>query len=208
MGRTTQGINMFSVLAVIFLPLVSPQVSSWWQLSSSWPFNLGLDNSLIAPQIDNNIVPGRYLLRHNKFDGLETVLEAYGVDEDSIAAIRAASIVTSIELSDDEAITISTSDIDSEDAANTVIFTPGAPTNISNPLNGETVEFTGTILSPTLVRTQSTGLQTNMVEIKTWQFSYGGVVVMTEIVKEEEMLSILASQVMVRVDEENKQILG
>ena len=31
---------------------------------------------------------------------------------------------------------------------------------------------------------------------------------MTEIVKEEEMLSILASQVMVRVDEENKQILG
>ena len=64
-----------------------------------------------------------------------------GVDEDSIAAIRDASIVTSIELSeDDEVIRISTRDIDSEDAANTVTFTPGTATNITNPLNGEAVE--------------------------------------------------------------------
>ena len=64
-----------------------------------------------------------------------------GVDEDSIAAIRDASIVTSIEISeDDEVIRISTSDIDSEDAANTVTFTTGTATNITNPLNGEAVE--------------------------------------------------------------------
>ena len=28
-----------------------------------------------------------------------------------------------------------------------------------------------------MLMTKSTGLETNMVEIKTWQFSYGGVVV-------------------------------
>ena len=72
-----------------------------------------------------------------------------------------------------------------------------------------------------MLRTKSSGLETKMVEIKTWQFSHVGVVVVsyrivitilfrllfqtTEIVKEEEMLSILASQVMIRVDEQNNQ---
>jgi hypothetical protein len=48
--------------------------------------------------------------------------------------------VTAIELSEGGMIAISTSDADSDDEANTVTFTPGTATNISNPLNGETVE--------------------------------------------------------------------
>ena len=81
----------------------------------------------------------------------------------------------------------------------------------------------GTVLSPTMIQTKSTGMETNTVEIKTWQFSpFGASVVSegsgnicqefndyyfqnTEIVKEEEMLIIMASQVMLRVDEENKE---
>merc|ERR1711964_62602 len=167
--------NMISVLAVLLLPLTSGQVSPWWQLSSHWPLHPGLGNSLTQPQLNTVLVPGRYLLRHNKYDGLETVLNAYGVDEDAIQAIRDASIVTSIELLEDEMISIVTSDVESEDAANTVIFTPGTATNITNPLNGEPVEFLCTILSSNMLRTQSTGLHTNMVEIKTWQFSHLGV---------------------------------
>ena len=48
--------------------------------------------------------------------------------------------MTAIELSEEGMIAISTSDADSDDEANTVTFTPGTATNISNPLNGETVE--------------------------------------------------------------------
>ena len=48
--------------------------------------------------------------------------------------------MTAIDISEDGMIAISTSDADSEDAANTVTFTPATATNISNPLNGETVE--------------------------------------------------------------------
>ena len=63
-----------------------------------------------------------------------------GVEADSIKAIRDATIVTVIELSEDGMVAISTSDADSDDEANTVTFTPGTATNISNPLNGEAVE--------------------------------------------------------------------
>ena len=63
-----------------------------------------------------------------------------GIDDEAIAAIRDARILTVIEVSEDGMIAISTSDADSDDEANTVTFTPGAATNISNPLNGETVE--------------------------------------------------------------------
>ena len=63
-----------------------------------------------------------------------------GIEEEGIAAIRDTRIVTVIEVSEDGMIAISTSDADSDDEANTVTFTPGASTNISNPLNDETVE--------------------------------------------------------------------
>ena len=99
----------------------------------------------------------RYLLKHSLYDGLDTVLQVYGqdltslyiiiiymqyagIEEEGIAAIRDARIVTVIEVSEDGMIAISTSDADSDDEANTVTFTPGSATNISNPLNGETVE--------------------------------------------------------------------
>ena len=48
--------------------------------------------------------------------------------------------MTAIELSEGGMIAISTSDADRDDEANTVTFTPGTATNISNPLNGEIVE--------------------------------------------------------------------
>ena len=106
-------------------------------------------------------------------------------------------MVTVIELSEDGMIAISTSEADSEDESDTVAFTPGTATNITNPLNGETVEvsnqlpvtyiyvdlcplqFTATVLSPTLMQTRSSGLETKTVEMKTWHFSYIGVAVVS-----------------------------
>ena len=96
-------------------------------------------------------------MKHSLYDGLDTVLQVYGqdptyiyiiiiymhyagIEEEGIAAIRDARIVTVIEVSEDGMIAISSSDADSDDEANTVTFTPGASTNISNPLNDETVE--------------------------------------------------------------------
>merc|ERR1712106_263980 len=94
---------------------------------------------------------------------------------------------------------------DSEDESDTVTFTPGTATNITNPLNGETVEFTATVLSPTLMQTRSSGLETKTVEMKTWHFSYIGVALASEIVKEGKLLPDMSNQVMLRVDEENNE---
>merc|ERR1740124_106821 len=147
----------------------------------------------------------RYLLQHHMYDGLASVLTSYGLEEEAIEAIRDAKIVTVIELSEDGMIAISTSDAESDDEANTVNFTPGTATNISNPLNGEAVEFMGTVLAPSIIQTKSSGLDTKTVEIKTWQFSPLGVAVTTEILKEEELLPIMANQVMLRVDKDNNE---
>ena len=77
-------------------------------------------------------------------------------------------------------------------------FSPSVTTNITNPLNGEQVEvrtdipgfilnenfginyelsnskFVGTVLTSTMLQTKSRGLDTNIIEIKTWQFSPSG----------------------------------
>ena len=67
-------------------------------------------------------------------------LSYQGIEEEAVKAIRDARIVTVIDISEDEEISIATSEADSQDEANTVVFTPGTPTNITNPLNGETVQ--------------------------------------------------------------------
>ena len=97
----------------------------------------------------------RYLLQHSLYDGLDSVLEVYGgwctysqylficvpgIEEEAVKAIRNARIVTVIDISEDGMVSIVTSEADTEGEANTVEFTPGTPTNITNPLNGETVE--------------------------------------------------------------------
>merc|ERR1711892_790782 len=206
--RQSYTMQLLMVLAVSLLPLCSSQMSTWWDFPFKWLYSSTTLGGIETPvevemvELDTKLVQGRYLLKRHMYDGLERVLTAYGVEADSIKAIRDATIVTAIELSEDGMIAISTSDADSDDEANTVPFTPGTATNISNPLNGEAVEFMGTVLAPTMIQTKSTGMETNTVEIKTWQFSPFGASVNTEIVKEEEMLIIMASQVMLRVDEE------
>ena len=60
------------------------------------------------------------------------------LDDDGIAAVREAKIITNIDLNEEEVI-IATFDAESEDNPNVVKFTPGIKTNITNPLNGETV---------------------------------------------------------------------
>ena len=42
-------------------------------------------------------------------------------------------------MSDDGEVSVATSDAESSDDPNVVTFTPGVETNITNPLNGETV---------------------------------------------------------------------
>ena len=90
------------------------------------------------------------------------------------------------------------SDAESEDPPALVTFSPSVTTNITNPLNGEQVEvrrdipgfilnenfginyelsnskFVGTVLTSTMLQTKSRGLDTNIIEIKTWQFSPSG----------------------------------
>ena len=61
------------------------------------------------------------------------------VPREDIESIRDATIITSIEVEDDF-ISIATSDADNPDQENVVSFVPGDLVEISNPLNGETVE--------------------------------------------------------------------
>ena len=55
--------------------------------------------------------------------------------------MRDAKILTVISISDEGEVRVATSDAQAEDTeANVVSFRPGVKTNITNPLNGETVE--------------------------------------------------------------------
>ena len=67
------------------------------------------------------------------------LLSFLDLDDDGIAAVRDAKIVTRIDVSDDGEVSVATSDAESSDDPNVVTFTPGVETNITNPLNGETV---------------------------------------------------------------------
>ena len=67
------------------------------------------------------------------------------LDEDGIAAVRDAKIVTTIEVSEGGEVRVATSDAESEGEANIVTFTPATETNITNPLNGETVAVSGRV---------------------------------------------------------------
>ena len=68
------------------------------------------------------------------------------VPKETIESIRDATIITTIDV-EDNFISISTSDADNPEQENTVSFIPGDTLEISNPLNGETMEvlFTGLV---------------------------------------------------------------
>ena len=68
-----------------------------------------------------------------------TLSSVADVPREDIESIRDATIITSIEVEDDF-ISIATSDADNPDQENVVSFVPGDLVEISNPLNGETVE--------------------------------------------------------------------
>jgi len=149
------------------------------------------------------LVSGRFKLKHHRYDGLDEVLEAYGVSDEDIKMIRNATIITEITIDEDE-FSISTSDSASPEQANTVTFTPGTAVNITNPITGEQLEFLATILGPSTIQTRSEGLDSGTVELKTWTFSPGGASVTTELHKDNKLFPITANQVMVRVGEDDK----
>ena len=61
------------------------------------------------------------------------------LEEEGIKAVREAKIITEIDISEEGDISVATSDAEASDEPNVVTFTPGVKTNITNPLNGETV---------------------------------------------------------------------
>merc|ERR1719412_165427 len=195
------------VLATLLPSLLSASpLQNWYSTPFSWVYQ----NDIFAKAASKNklsekMVTGRYLLKHNKYDGLEAVLGAYDLEKEAVAAIREAKILTEISIGENGDISVATSDAESQDPANVVTFSPTLATNITNPLNGELVEFVGTVLTSTMLQTKSRGLDTNILEIKTWQFTPYGASVVTEIVKEKEKLTILAKQFMERVDENNEK---
>merc|ERR1711874_261450 len=208
MGSLSQSSRM--LVAVVLLSLALPMVPSpsplinWYSTPFSWVYQNDIFTKAASKnKLNDKMVTGRYILKHNKYDGLEAVLGAYDLEKEAVAAIRDAKILTEISIAENGDISVATSDAESEDPANVVTFAPTVATNITNPLNGEVVEFVGTVLTSTMLQTKSRGLDTNILEIKTWQFTPYGANVVTEIVKEKEKLTILAKQFMERVDENN-----
>jgi len=203
--RMLVSVTLLLSLALSVAPSPEPLVN-WYSTPFSWLYHNDIFTKAASKnKLSEKMVTGRYLLKHNKYDGLEAVLGAYDLEEEAISAIRDAKILTEISLADDGSVTVATSDAESEDPPALVTFSPSVTTNITNPLNGEQVEFVGTVLTSTMLQTKSRGLDTNIIEIKTWQFSPSGASVVTEIVKEEEKLTILAKQFMERVDENNEK---
>merc|ERR1712106_804024 len=163
------------MLAVFFLSL---DMSSLGHHFQNAPWSFGFDPSSFAnKRLDKSLVEGRYRLKHYKFDGLEEVLKAYGVDEEGIRSIREATIITSVSVVETGEVEISTMALSSPEEANKVMFSLGEETQITNPLNGEQIKFLGTALSSSVLQTRSVGLQSNTTEIKTWQFNAEGAVV-------------------------------
>ena len=69
------------------------------------------------------------------------------LDDDGIAAVRDAKILSVISVSEEGEVRVATSDAEAEDTeANVVTFSPGVKANITNPLNGESVEVSGSYL--------------------------------------------------------------
>ena len=69
------------------------------------------------------------------------ILLTLDLDDDGIAAVRDANILSVISVSEEGEVRVATSDAEAEDTeANVVTFRPGVKANITNPLNGETVE--------------------------------------------------------------------
>merc|ERR1739841_123687 len=169
--------------------------------SGSTPFG---PSRRIVPEIDTKLVTGRFKLRHHDHDGLDRVLEAYDVPKEDIEAIRDATIITTIEIDADGEFSITTSDAGNPEQANTVRFTDGEENSITNPLNGETLKVVAEILSPTTIQIRSEGSDSGTVEIKTWSFLPEGAMVTTEVLRGNQLFPVTSSQVMVRVDEDNR----
>jgi len=132
------------------------------------------------------------------------VLDAYDVSKEDIESLRDATIITTIEVEDDF-VSISTSDADNPEQENTVIFTVGETHEIINPLNGENVEFVAAVLSPTMIQIRSEGVDSGTIETKTWTFLPEGAMVTTEVQRDNQLFPVVSDQVMVRVDEDNKE---
>merc|ERR1712210_244796 len=126
------------------------------------------------------------------------------VSKADIESLRDATIITTIEVEDDF-VSISTSDADNPEQENTVIFTVGETHEIVNPLNGETVEFVATVLSPTMIQIRSEGVDSGTIEVKTWTFLPEGAMVNTEVLRDNQLFPVVSDQVMARVDDDNKE---
>jgi len=81
----------------------------------------------------------------------------------------------------------------------------GETHEIINPLNGENVEFVAAVLSPTMIQIRSEGVDSGTIETKTWTFLPEGAMVTTEVQRDNQLFPVVSDQVMVRVDEDNKE---
>jgi len=151
--------------------------------------------------LDSVLVSGRFLLKHHPRDGLQNVLKAQGMDEDAVQAVRDSTIIMTISIDDEGEMTMVT---DSGDSRDEISFTPGTEVNVTNPLSGELTSIKAVVLSPTSLQTLATGQDSGNEEIKTWNFLPSGVNLHTDFTKQNSLLPILANQVLIRVDEDNK----
>merc|ERR1712045_815450 len=106
MGSLSQSSRMLVAVVLLSLALhVAPSPSpliNWYSTPFSWVYQ----NDIFAKAASKNklsekMVTGRYLLKHNKYDGLEAVLGAYDLQQEDITAIREAKILTEISLGED-----------------------------------------------------------------------------------------------------------
>merc|ERR1712025_1381182 len=104
------------LVAVVILSLAlhvarspSPLVN-WYSTPFSWVYQNDIFTKAASKnKLSEKMVTGRYLLKHNKYDGLEAVLGAYDLEEEAISAIRDTKILTEISLVDDGSVTVATS---------------------------------------------------------------------------------------------------
>jgi len=154
-------------------------------------------------ELDTDLASGRFKLKHHFDDGFEDILKAFDLSEDDIESMRDATIITEISVEDD-GISIATSEAGGAEQSNVITAKFGRTTNITHPLNGETVEFTALPLSPTTLQTTSEGVDSGTLEVKTWEFSPFGLEVTTEVLKDNRLYSVHSHQVMARVDSRNR----
>merc|ERR1711988_892680 len=122
--RMLVSVTLLLSLALSVAPSPEPLVN-WYSTPFSWLYHNDIFTKAASKnKLSEKMVTGRYLLKHNKYDGLEAVLGAYDLQQEDITAIREAKILTEISLGEDGSVSVGTSDAESDDPPNVVTFSP------------------------------------------------------------------------------------